>query len=199
MRTLQLPQIRLQSISAQIELKANQPQQRMEQPKAELSIQQPQADVNIETIKGKLTIDQTQAWEDMDLKHISKRIEEAANLGYQDWLDGIARRAQQGDELMKIELGGNPIAKQAKENSQDPMYDFNIGYIPSHFSVKTNYEPAQVKIDVQVNKPVIEAKRNKPILDYTPGDVQVNLARYNDLQIDFVNLKHIGPNFELEI
>ncbi|MGM7683395.1 DUF6470 family protein [Cytobacillus sp. Hm23] len=196
---MQLPQIRINSTFAQIELSTTQAEQLIEQPKAELSIQQPKADMNIQTIKGKLTIDQTQAWEDMDLKHISKRIEEAADLGYQDWLDGIARRAQQGDELMKIENGGNPIARQAKENSQDPMYNFNIGYIPSHFSVKLNYDPARVKIDVKTNEPIIEAVQNKPVHEYTPGDVQVKMARYNDLQIDFVNLKHVGPNFELEI
>lgn len=98
----------------------------------------------------------------MDLKPISKRIEEFAQNGYNDWLEGLARMAEQGDQLMRIEDGGLPIADQAKENSEDPMLEFNIGFVPSPFSVKTNYEPAKVNINWQVNKPVIEATINRP-------------------------------------
>jgi Family of unknown function (DUF6470) len=196
---MQLPQIRLESTFAKIAIKTTPPVLEIKQPPAELDLQQPSAEMKIETTPAKLTIDQTKAWEDMDLKHIFRRIEEFAQQGYEDWLEGLARVSRQGDELMRIEDGGNPLAEQAKENSEDPIYDFNIGWIPSLFSVKTNFEPAKVHIDVKVHQPIIRAKINKPMIHYTPGKVTIDLAQHNSLKIDFVNLKFVGTNFEISI
>lgn len=196
---MELPQIRLESQYAKIGLRTTQPIQEIQQPKANLSIEQPKAELSIETRPGKLTIDQTEAWADMDLKHISRRIAEAADQGYQDSLEGIARRAQEGMELMKIENGGTPIAQIAKRNSEGPELQFNVGWIPSHFSVKTNYVPAEVDIQVKVNKPVIESTINKPIHEYTPGKVDITLEQRQSLNIDFANLKYKGVNYEQEI
>lgn len=196
---MELAQIRLESQYAKLGIRTNKPIQELQQPKADLSIEQPKAELTIRTAPGKLTIDQSQARADMDLKNISQRIEEAADKGYQDSLEGIARRAQEGNELMQIENGGNPIAQIAERNSEGPELQFNIGWIPSHFSVKTNYVPAEVEIDVKVNKPNINVTVNKPIHDYTPGKVDISLEQRQSLKIDFANLKYIGVNYEQEI
>ncbi len=196
---MQIPQIRLESTQAKIQMTTTPSVQEIQQQKADLLIEQPKATLNIETTPGKLDINQTQAWEDMDLKHISRRIEEAADRGYQDWLEGIARRAQDGDQLMRIENGGNPIADQAQYNSESPIYEFNIGWIPSHGSVKLNYTPAKVNINVNVNKPIIHSNVNKPTMNYTPAKVNIELAQRNSLKIDFDNLRFVGINYEQEI
>ncbi|OQP01864.1 hypothetical protein IC801_07180 [Geobacillus sp. 44B] len=196
---MKLPQIRLQSTFAKIAIETTPPVQEIKQPPAELDLRQPPAEMKIETTPAKLTIDQTKAWEDMNLKSIFRLIEEFAQKGYEDWLEGIARVSRQGDELMRIEDGGNPIPDQAKENSEEPMYDFNIGWIPSLFSVKTNFEPAKVHIDVKVHQPIIRTKTNKPMIHYTPGKVAIDLAQRNSLKIDFVNLRFVGTNFEISI
>lgn len=196
---MEFAQIRLESQSAMIGIRTTKPVQEIQQPKADLTIEQPRAELTIQTTPGKLTIDQTEAWADMDLKHISRRIAEAADKGYQDSLEGIARRAQEGAELMQIENGGSPIAQIAKRNSEGPDLQFNVGWIPSHFSVKTNYEPAKVDIQVKENKPIINAGINKPIHEYTPGKVDISLEQRQSLKIDFANLKYIGVNYEQEI
>lgn len=181
---MSVPQLRMESTKGQIGITTTQPVQEFEQQPADLEIQQPKADLSIETTPGTLTIAQSQAWADMDLKPISKRIEEFAQRGYSDWLDGLSRMAEQGDELMRIENGGQPIADQAKENGEDPMLEFNIGFVPSPFSVKTNYEPPKVNIDWQVNRPIIESRINKPIHGYKPGKVQIDMKQWPSLIID---------------
>ncbi|MFY4775078.1 DUF6470 family protein [Metabacillus sp. RGM 3146] len=185
---MQIPQIRLESTQGRIGLTTIQPKMEQEQPKADLSIEQPQAELSIETIPAKMTIDTTKARADVDLKSVSRRIAEAAQQGYQDWLSGISRRSNEGEQLMRIEEGGNPIAQQAETNSASPMYDFNIGFVPSAGSVKIDFQPAQVKIDVVPRKPIINVKQNKPILNYEPGKVQVSLDQRPDLKIDFVTV-----------
>lgn len=196
---MELAQIRLESQNAKIGMRTTKAVQEIQQPKADLSIEQPKAEMTIQTTPGKLTIDQTEAWADMDLKHISRRIAEAADKGYQDSLEGIARRALEGQELMKIENGGNPIAQIAKRNSEGPELKFNVGWIPSHFSVKTNYVPAGVDIEVNVKKPNINVGINKPIHEYTPGKVDITLDQKQSLKVDFANLKYIGVNYEQQI
>lgn len=196
---MQFPQIRLQSTFAQTEITTYKSQLEMEQPKAELSIQQPAAELVINHTPSRLTIDQTRAREDMDLKHISRRIEEAAQQGYQDWLSGIARVSQDGDELMMIENGGHPIADQAKRNSEAPMLEFNIGWIPNAGGVQTSYDPGKVDLNWKVNRPIIESRINKPVINYTPGKAEVSLKNHSSLKIDFENLQHVGIKYEQSI
>jgi hypothetical protein len=182
---VRIPQIRLESTSALIGIQTKHAVNQIQQPKADLSIKQPKAELTIKTNPSKLTIDQSQARADVDLKSIFRRTEEFAQNGRQDLLAGIARRAQQGDELMKIENGGNSISSQAKQNSQKPMKEFGLGFVPSAGSVKIDYEPAKVNIEVQPNKPNINVKVNKPIYDYEAGEVDIHLQRRNDLKINF--------------
>lgn len=186
------PQIRLESTFAQTELSTRKPVQEIQQPKAEMTIEQPKAEMTIERTPSSLSIDQTQAREDMDLKSIGRRIEEAAQRGYQDWLEGLARVAEDGNEMMRIEYGGGAIARQAKRNSEGPPDQFNIGWMPSHFSVKIDYVPGKVDIRFKENRPKIQVQTNKPVHDYTPGSTEINLARYQSMKIDFENLRHVG-------
>lgn len=196
---MKLPQIRLESQPAMIQMNSKIATQSIEQPTAGLDIQQPPAELHIERTPAKFTVDQSQAWADMDLKPISKRNEEFAQNGYQDWLDGIARRAEEGDRMMRIEEHGNPIPSIAKENSMLPTYEFNFGLVPSPFSVKTYYEPSKLDIQWDTKKPTINVKVNKPIIEYNPGHVDVSMKQYQSLKIDFTNLYNVGSNYETEI
>lgn len=182
---MSMPQIRLESTPAKIELRTQNAMMEMEQPPADISIEQPAAEMDIDRRPSMLSIDQTKAREDMDLKHISKRIEEAAQLGYQDWLNGLARVSQDGDELMMIENGGNAIAEQAKRNGETPIYEFNIGWIPSAGGVQIKYDPGKLNVNWKANKPVIDIKANKPSMQYTAGKVDIDMKQYASLKVDF--------------
>jgi len=182
---MKLPQIRLQSTNALIAIETTHAKAYIQQPEAELHLEQPPAELTINRTPSKLTIDQTEAWESMDLKTIRKRMEEFAEEGEKKLLEGIARRVRDGDELMEISKGGNPIAAQAKRNSQDPPKQFNIGYIPPLFSVKLDYQPAEIDIDWKVNKVINNTKVNEPIIDYVAGDVETSLRQKESLKIDF--------------
>jgi hypothetical protein len=193
---MELPQIRLQSTNAQINIQTQKGQLEIQQPPADLSIQQPKAQMQIDRTPSRLTIDQTKAREDVDLKSIFKRTEEAAQWGRQAVNEGTARRIQEGDELMRIENRGNPIADQAKRHHSLPEHEFGIGWIPSAGSVKINYDPVRIDVNWQINKPIIEANIHKPIINYNPGKVDISMQQYQSLKIDFDNLKYVGNHYE---
>lgn len=185
---MQLPQIRIESQFASIGIRQPSGQQEIRQPKAELTIQQPQANFSMQTTKSKLTIDQTKAWEDMNLMSTARRVEVSAQEGKSALLEGMQRRAQQGSELMEIENGGNPIKQQAIINGHDQMKSIGFKYIPSQFSVKFHYQPAEVHIDAQANRPMIEVQINKPEHNYERGQVEIFMEKYGQLDINYTNI-----------
>lgn len=196
---MDFPQIRIQSTPAKLGLITNPSNVLMKQPNANQRIEQPSAEVKIDRIPSKLIIDQTEAKADEGIKTRTRVLQEYVQKGKQEWLKGIARRARDGAELAAIQNKGNPIATIAKKNGTKEMKQFGIGWIPSANSVKINYDPGEVNISVKLNKPIIENKQNKPIVEYTPGNIEVKLIQYPSLEIDFENLKYVGVNYEQSI
>jgi Family of unknown function (DUF6470) len=181
---MKMPQLRMQSQMAQIEIQQTPGNQVIRQPKADISIQQPKPEIRMRTTPSRLTIDQTKAFEDMNLMNILKRNEKFAQEGKQAVLDGIARRAQQGTELMKIEHKGKPAITQAVQNAFPPMKRLGITFIPSPFSVKTSYQPSQLQIDVQTHRPITNARPKQVEHDYEKGEVNIRMKQYQHLTIE---------------
>lgn len=185
---MQIPQIRMESQFAQIGMRQTFGNQQLRQPKADLSIEQPKANLTIETISSKLTIDQSEAWEQMNLMSTARHIEKNAHEGQSSVLEGMARRVEQGNELMRIEQSGNPIASQALVNGHRQMKTLGITFIPAPFSVKMDYEPSHVYINVEVNQPIIHAHPNQPEHHYERGSVDIYMEQYEELHIEVENL-----------
>jgi Family of unknown function (DUF6470) len=183
---MQLPQIRVQSTPAILGIEKSNARLHIQQRHAQMELQQPKAIMEMKRIPPKLNIDQTQAWADMNLKSILRRNEEAAAEGSQAWMQYLAKTAQEGSELMKIENGGGAIAAQAKRNGQLPKHEFGLGFIPSPFSVKINYQPGDTQINIQPQKVNSNITPQRPIVQYQQGNVSYHLKQQNSLQIDFV-------------
>lgn len=182
---MNIPQIRMQSTFAQIGMETSRGELQIEQRHADMSIEQPKAEMIVDRRPPRLTIDQTRAFEDVNLKSVFRMTEDAAQAGYQQAMNAIATRAQEGDELMMIENGFSAIPNQSERNSLPPQADFNIGWIPSHNSVKINYDPGETRINWNTRPVNIEVTPNKPIIDYYPGKTNIYLQQKNSLNIDF--------------
>lgn len=181
---MNLPQIRLQSTFAKIDIHTQNSQLTIEQPHTDLSIEQPKAEMEISRTPSQLTIDQSKAFADVDLKSAAQRIADAAQEGHQAVLEGMARRVQEGDQLMRIENGGNPIAEQAKQHHFVPEHEFGLGWIPSWGSVQISYDPGKLDINWQIHKPIINSQAHKPIINYYPGKVDITMKQYQSLYVD---------------
>ncbi|GAA4072354.1 DUF6470 family protein [Amphibacillus indicireducens] len=196
---MRVPQVRMQSQLAQISIDTQNAHQDIRQPKATQEIEQPSADLSIRTRPGRLTIDQSQAWYDMGLKSAIVSRNDWAREGYQDVMAGIARRVREGTEQMKIENDGNALVAQATRNAHKDQKQINIKFIPSVFSVKTDYQPAQVDIRIEANQPLIRHTTNKPIMTYTRGQVTTEITQEQKLDIDFADLYYRSFGYEMLI
>ncbi|QAS53704.1 DUF6470 family protein [Halobacillus litoralis] len=181
---MNIPKLQIQSTPGRIGLTTNKPQQTIRQPKAEQSIRQPGADMSIEQRPGKLTIDQTNAWHNLDLKNVLVRSKELVGIAEQKWREGLARVSREGDEMMRIENGGNPIAAQAKRNAGFD-FTFEPGGRPVYELVDLNYQPGGADISINRREPEIDARVRKPEHTYNPGNVDVRMEQMPDLKIDW--------------
>ncbi|MFY3791554.1 DUF6470 family protein [Ureibacillus sp. MALMAid1270] len=183
---MNIPKLQIQTTDAKIGLNIRQPVQRIEQLKAELDLQQPNAKLSVETTKSKLSIDAFEARESMGYKNTRSRTAEIAQQSIQEGLEGIARRALEGNDLMRIENGGNPIVQHAKSRGRQLYSSLNIKFIPQAGSVEVNYEPSKVDINIEPQKVINNTKINKPIHQYTPGSVKVEMLQYPSIKIDWL-------------
>lgn len=182
---MNVPQIQLQTTRGQIALTTQKPVQQIEQPKAELDLQQPKAELKMQTTKSTLSIDSTEMRESLDLKSSMSRTREVAQYSAQTAMEGLARRAQEGSDLMKIENGGNPIAEHAKRTGRQSYASLGIKFIPQADSVSINFTPGSVDIQGEPQKVINNTKTNKPIHNYIPGKVNVEMQQYPSMKIDW--------------
>ncbi|SIS70310.1 DUF6470 family protein [Salimicrobium salexigens] len=169
---------------ARLEVRTHNAELTIRQPKAEQRIAQPPADVTIRQRPGKLSIDQTTAWHNLQFYSSAERTDLAADFGHQDWMKGLGRVAREGDELMRIENQGNPIAAHAKQNAVWEIA-YNPGSKPVHDLVNVTYEARPAEIDVKRNDPVITTTAKPPEFSYQPGRVDISMAQYPRVTIDW--------------
>lgn len=181
---MNIPQLQIQTINGVLELQITKPVQEIQQPRATLTQEQPAAILEISTTRPKLSLDTTEARAAIDLKSIRRRIEEYAEQGKQAALDGIGRRAQEGQQLLQIENGGNMIAELAKQNVTPPPAQLALGFIGNKSGVQMSIEPGTTDIRFTPQKAVNNVQVNKPIHEYTPGKVTGQMNPYPTIQID---------------
>ena len=178
------PQLQIQTTRGILGLQTNKPTQEIEQPRALMNIQQPAAILEISSTRPQLSLDTTEARADIDMKSVRRRIEENAQYGKQGVMEGIARRAQEGQQLLQIEQGGKVIADIAKQNAIPPPAPLGIRFVGNRLNVQMSAQPGTTNIQATPQKPIIDVQTNKPIHNYTQGKVTGEMNPYPSIQID---------------
>lgn len=181
---MQIPQIQIQQTYAKIGLRITKPVQEIEQPPAQISIKQESAKMVIDRKPGMLEIDQEQARNEVNLKSPSVLSDDFAQYGRQQLLEAIASIVQKGNQMAAIKNNADAIVAMATEYTLKMPPDFNIGFIPSHGSVKFDYTPAEINIDWQIGGTEIDTIVQKPIHHYKPGKAEVYMSQWPELTID---------------
>ncbi|UTW68525.1 hypothetical protein KHA80_12995 [Anaerobacillus sp. HL2] len=75
----------------------------------------------------------------------------------------IAKSAQEGDQMMRIESGNGVIVPSlAAQNSLSPEKEVNVGMMPGALKVKIHYQPSEISLSVVSNRePEINITRTR--------------------------------------
>ena len=187
---MNFPQIQIRTTDIKIDIHIHDSKQYIKQPKATQTIEQPAAIIDIETTRGQLKIDSSQARRDIGMIGPLESNANYAEKGKQFALQGAARRAKEGRQLMESAGKGQgraPIQNIAKQNHGPKRPGpYNIKFVPSIGSVKIEYIPGETDVNITPQKPKIDVQVNKPIHDYTPGDVTGTMIVRPNSEIDVI-------------
>ena len=184
---MRLPRLEIHTTKMKISTTTTDPVQEIKQPKANLNIEQPAAILEISSTAAKLDIDTSQARRDIGLIGPLESTEKHANEAKQNVIEYIEKTAQEGRQMVEMagKQPGVDTLQQIAWNEAKPKHSpINIKFIPSVGSVKIDYIPGKLDINVQPQKAKIDVQTNKPIINYTPGKVETDITQYPDIQID---------------
>lgn len=184
--------IEMHSVSAQIAIRSTQPTIEINTQKPDMQIIRDKGSYNIETKNVKLQLDSTACLAEEGIRSVSDTISQAASDGKQAALEGIGRRAREGDQLLDFTYKGNTFAAIAKQNYFQEK-QFGLGYIPSTRPV-ISWEKNSVNIDIEPDKIHVEAQTDqKAQIDPHRGHVNVSLAREQSLEINYIGQPNYFP------
>ncbi|WP_391120320.1 DUF6470 family protein [Psychrobacillus sp. L3] len=183
---MNFPQLQIHTTDAKLGLNIEKPNQIIRQPKATQHIEQPAAIMDIKTTRGFMRIDSSQARRDVGMIGPLESSAKYAQAGRQKVMQGIARRVSEGNQMMDIAHNKKAIPAIAKKNTFPVPAKIGIDFIPSVGSVKLDYTPAKLDINVQTQKAKISAQVNKPVHEYTPGKVSGFMLQNPSIEIDVI-------------
>ncbi len=159
---------------------------------AKLELRQKQPKVNIHTELPRVEINQYEAFASAGIKSAGALSREAAQLGYQSAMDYIAKKAEDGDMLAKVENGGDPIIDIAVRDAY-PEHEFGMVTMPSagpEITVK-----GSVAIEPEItNGGAMNGVEGEFIpgdisFDFTPAQLKIYMAQYASVNINYQNSK----------
>lgn len=164
--------------------------QRIQQPQATQTIEQPAAILEINTTNPQMQVDMSQFWRDVGLKPTKELISENAQKARQEMMQGISRRAGEGRQMMlgagKGQGAGTIKSIAIQNHGPSRPGPLGIKFIPSYDSIKVDITPGTTDVNITQQKPKIDVQVNKPIHDYTPGNVSGTMLVRPDISIDVI-------------
>ncbi|MCL7746738.1 DUF6470 family protein [Halalkalibacter alkaliphilus] len=185
---MQLATIDIQKQDAYIGLNSHRPGLQLKQEHADMHIdQQLSAILEISTTASKLFIDQTEAFADANLKTSLRMASEFFSRSNAVVSQYVAKTAQQGEQLKRIENGTGALAQIAKVNSQIPEKEVTLGYMPKSMSqVKFDYQPASLSVRAPYKEVDVNVNRRPPQIEIPKWQTETYVQQKNQISFQAV-------------
>lgn len=185
------PQIQIRQQYAQIGIDADPGTWDMKQPQATLELETEPLRLEISSPPGELFIDQSRARAALGLQNNLEWSQKIYSQSKEILLQGIARRAQEGNRLAATHKGGNVIAELARENwlRESPLEVLE----PASFdNVDLEYVAHKPDINVIPGQLHINVQAHRPELEYRRGKLDIYMKQYQSVQI-------LPPELDLQL
>lgn len=163
-------------------MESNRASLAIQQPRGEQEIEQPRATLDITQPRPEMEIDQHEAWRAYNggtALEMNKQI--YSNLPAL-FLEGLAKRVEQGNQLAQFHIPGNSIAEiYGGDWRRDPFVEYRAA--ASYDNVSIHVEPHRPEINATANYPQVSARENNPQFEYQEGYLNVSVKQYSSIQI----------------
>lgn len=179
---MSIPQIQIHQQPSILSIAADLGSYSMEQPRAEQTIRSAPAKLDIRQPVSTLEVDQKRAWKAYNGGPALEMNQQIYSQLSSLFLQGIARRMQEGHQMASIHIPGNTIANiKGKAWDRDDFVEFrgpaSFDNVDIRFDLQKaeyQYVEGSLEIDVQVRRPEVE---------YTRGRLDIAVQQYAKVEI----------------
>ncbi|HBK85200.1 MAG TPA: hypothetical protein DDZ53_04110 [Firmicutes bacterium] len=183
------PLLSIQTTPALLGLNINPGSMRLKQRQADLVLEQPQAVMRVQGPSGQLVIDNTTVHQELGIGSPLVSARQQAVVSVRVAQQGTARRAREGDRMMRQSQVIGTIAKET--NYASAHVETNVGLLPRSGPEIAYVGEPNPRIDVVPQAPRLRAKPQGPLIDIGPTVVKAYLQQKGSVEIEYVGPREI--------
>jgi hypothetical protein len=179
------PLIEIKSVPIEIEMKISHAKLEYTRGTADLEISRDDGGLSIKSRPIQLNIDTFEARNSV-VPTTARSIEQSAQKGKQAAYEATATYAQQGQLLLKTQIGEELITQFAADSiSKNIKTNVGIDFIPTT-GAELDWDPGELNIRFEMDKLNFDWRVNQPEFEFTPGDIEMSVTQQPDVIIKYV-------------
>ncbi len=176
--------IQITTVPIQYELKVNHARLEYSRSSAELEIHKTDGGLSIKSRPVKLNLDSFQARNSV-VPTTATSVQQAAQKGQQAAYSATAQLAQEGQLLLKADIGQDVIGQIMQQRTAQPTGEFALGFTPSA-PVDISYEAPDLTINYEMDKLNFDLKVANGNFEFIPGDIEMSITQRPQVLIEYV-------------
>lgn len=176
--------IRITTVPIQYELKVNNARLEYSRSKAELEISRNDGGLSIKSRPVKLNLDASEARNSI-VPTTTRNVAQTAQAGKEAAYSATAQLAQEGQLLLKADIGQDVIGQIMQQRTAPATGEFQLGFTPSA-PVDINYEAADLTINYEMDKLNFDLKVANGNFEFIPGNIEMSITQHPDVVIEYV-------------
>ena len=176
--------IRITTVPIQYELKVNNARLEYSRAKAELEISRNEGGLSIKSRPVKLNLDSSEARNSV-VPTTTRSIAQTAQAGKEAAYSATAQLAQEGQLLVKADIGQDVIGQIMQQRTAPATGEFQLGFTPSA-PVDISYQAADLTINYEMDKLNFDLKVANGNFEFIPGNIQMSITQRPDVVIEYV-------------
>ena len=178
------PLIRITTVPISFEFKVNNARLEKSSGTAELNLTRDKGGLRIQSNNIKLSLDTFEARSSVSPTAI-RSIEQSAEEGKSAAYEAIARYTNEGTIMMDAKFNGKALDQIFASRAQLPTGEFTVGFTPST-GAEISWSDPDISIQYEMDKLNFEFKLANGDFEFIPGNIEVSITQYPDVQIEYI-------------
>ena len=179
------PLIEITTVPIQIEMKTTNAKLEYARGTAEMEVSRDNGKLNIKSRPVKVQIDTFEARNSIT-PTLARSLEQGAEKGKQSAYEATATYANQGQLLLKAQVGEELVTQFAKDAMmKDVKTNVGIQFLPS-VPPEITWDPGEMNIRYEMDKLSIDWKMNEGGFKFTPGDIEFTVTQRPEVIVKYI-------------
>ena len=179
------PLIEITTVPIQIEMKTTHAKLEYARGTAEMEISRDNGSLKIKSRPIKVNIDTYEARNSLS-PTLARYLEQSAQKGKQAAYEATATYANQGQLLLKTQVGEELVTKFAEDAMfKDVKTNVGIQFLPDP-GAEITWDPGEMNIRYEMDKLNIDWRMNEGSFEFTPGDIEFTVTQRPDVVIKYL-------------